>query len=156
MNIRLDSVQQDEREILFRLLQYSLYEESGTDGNEMNDQALYDYPWFALYFTADNRWAYLIREQETDKLLGFAMVNTYCKKLLNGYSIAEFMVLPKYRRSGVGRQAAVACFERFKGEWEVSPAFGSEQAYRFWNSVISDYTGDRQRFEDGLFLFSNE
>ena len=155
MNIRLDSVRPSEREALFRLLQYSLYEESATDLNEMNDEALYDYPWFELYFTADNRWAYLIREQETNKLLGFAMVNTNCKKLPSGYSIAEFMVLPKYRRSGVGRQAAVACFERFRGSWEVSPAMGSEQAYRFWKSVIGAYTGETQRFEDGLFLFSN-
>ena len=154
MKIRLDSVRLREEDTLFRLLQYSLFEESAGDLNEMNDDALYDYPWFKHYFTDDNRWAYLIREQETDKLLGFVMVKTQ-EEPATGYTIAEFMVIPKYRRRSVGRQAAVACFDRFQGNWKVSPAMGSDKAYAFWKNVIDAYTGGNNRFEDDAFLFSN-
>ncbi|MCH5285925.1 MAG: GNAT family N-acetyltransferase [Christensenellaceae bacterium] len=119
----------------------------------MNGEAIFDYPWFELYFTDADRWAYIIREQETDKLLGFVMVKT--REGYPGYMIAEFMVIPKYRRNGIGRRAATACFDRFRGEWEVSPAFGSETAYQFWKGVIDSYTDGNNRFEDRKFLFCN-
>ena len=156
MNIRLDPAQPADRATLFRLLQYSLYEESATDQNEMNDDGLYDYPWFDLYFTEDSRHAYLIREDGTNRLLGFAMV----KDRENGQAgckIAEFMVLPRYRRNGIGRRAAIACFERFPGDWEVSPALGSEQARRFWEGAIGEYTGGRYQWhpEERIFTFFN-
>ena len=156
MQIRLDSVKSCERDALFRLLQYSLYEESAADGNEMGSDALYDYPWFDLYFTEDSRHAYLIREEGTDRLLGFAMVKNR-EHGRAGYKIAEFMVLPGFRRRGVGQQAAALCFDRFRGDWEVSPALGSEQAYRFWERTVSAYTKGRCQWlpEEGYFTFSN-
>lgn len=153
MNIRLDAVNPHEKDALFQLLQYSLFEESATDFNEMNGDALFDYPWFELYFTDADRWAYLIREDETDRLLGFAMVRQLEDQ--RSFMIAEFMVVPKYRRNGVGKQAAIGCFERFRGSWEVSPAFGSEQALLFWTRIIDEYTDGAYRFEDGKFLFRN-
>ena len=152
LDIRLDRAQPQDREALFRLLQYSLFEESESDGNEMNADALYDYPWFDAYFTDADRFAYLVREERTDRLLGYAMV-----RCLGGecYSIAEFMVIPKVRRMGVGRKTAFACFDRFRGSWEVRPSLGSERAYRFWRRVIDAYTGGNSRWEDDHFVFSN-
>lgn len=40
MNIYLEKVKIEDKEILYRLLQYSLYEESLNDGNEMTNEAL--------------------------------------------------------------------------------------------------------------------
>ena len=42
MNIVLELVKSERRDTLFRLLQYSLFEESLTDLNEMNEDALFD------------------------------------------------------------------------------------------------------------------
>ena len=92
---------------------------------------------------------------ENGKLLGFVMVNEYLQKFSDGHSIAEFMVLPKYRRCGIGKKAAVWCFEAYRGNWEVQPSYGSEKAYQFWKSVIEEYTDGECRFEDGIFLFQN-
>lgn len=155
MEIRLESVRERDRDILFRLLQYSLFEESISDQNEMNEDALFEYRWFDAYFTDEDREAFFIREQGTDKLLGFAMVNTYMQRSDAGHSIAEFMVIPKYRRMGVGQKAALACFERFKGNWEVSPSYGSAQAHAFWKRVIDAYTGKEIECKDRIFAFSN-
>lgn len=158
MEIRLESVKKEEKEILYRLLQYSLYEESGTDLNEMGEDGLFEYRWFDCYFEqqdAMERDAYFIRAQETGKLLGFVMVNEYMQKFSEGHNIAEFMVIPKYRRRGVGKKAAVQCFEKYRGNWEVRPSYGSEKAYLFWKNVIEKYTDGKCRFEDGIFLFRN-
>ena len=155
MEIQLERVRAAKKEALFRLLQYSLFEESSTDQNEIGDDALFDYPWFDFYFTEPEREAYFIREKENGKLLGFVMINTYRKKASNGHSIAEFVVLPKYRRQTIGKQAAFACFDKHAGIWEVSPSYGSDSAYRFWKHVIEDYTQKKFCFEDGLFTFQS-
>ena len=83
MEIQLERVPAAKKEALFRLLQYSLFEESSTDQNEIGDDALFDYPWFDFYFTEPEREAYFIREKENGKLLGFVMINTYLKKASN-------------------------------------------------------------------------
>lgn len=150
--ILLERAGESSRELLFRLLQYSLYEESGTDGNEMNENGLFDYPWFDAYFSEPGREAWLIRNGG-GKLLGFAMVNEHVQKVSRGHSIAEFMILPGCRRKGAGSEAARLCFETHRGNWEVSPAAGSSRAKQFWDSVISHYTGGRYELCDGIFSF---
>lgn len=155
MDIILKKAEQDKKDILFRLLQYSLFEESISDQNDMNENALFEYPWFEDYFVEPDREAYFILEKGSDRLLGFVMINTYMQKNSAGHSIAEFMVLPKFRRNEIGKKAAVMCFDMYQGNWEVSPSYGSEQAYLFWKNVIDEYTGRRNQYEDGIFLFSN-
>lgn len=87
--------------------------------------------------------SFFIREVGCERLLGFVMINTYMQKSGSGHSIAEFMVLPKFRRKKIGKKAVVMCFEKYSGAWEVSPAYGSEQAYLLWKNVIDEYTGKR-------------
>ena len=156
MKSYLDKESIDNKDILYRLLQYSLYEESLYDGNEINNEGLFDYKYFDLYFTEANRDAFFIREEKSNKLLGFVMINTYLQKNTNGHSIAEFMVLPKYRKNKIGTFIANTCFEMYKGNWEVSPSLGSKEAYNFWKKVIDDYTDNNYQFIDGIFIFNNE
>ena len=156
MNIMLDKVKESEKDILYRLLQYSLFEESLYDGNEMSDNALFEYKYFDNYFTDSDRTAFFIKEKETNKLLGFVMINTYMQKFEDGHSIAEFMIIPKYRRNHIGKQVAFNSFNMYKGNWEVSPSFGSELAYNFWKKVIDKYTDGKYKYENGIFFFSNK
>lgn len=149
MKIELVRVKQEEKETLFRLLQYSLFEESLTDLGEMNDDALFDYPWFDAYFIEPQREAYFIREEGPRKLLGFAMVRG-CED--DRHAIAEFMVIPKYRRLGVGAQAARACLALHDGLWEVKPSYGSEGAKLFWQAVVSQINADAEWIDDRFEL----
>lgn len=104
MEIYLSKAKDEEKEILYRLLQYSLFEESENDLNEMNQEAIYEYKHFDSYFIDNDRYAFFIREKETDKLLGFAMINEYLQKFKEGHSIAEYLVIPKYRRKKSARK----------------------------------------------------
>lgn len=155
MNFFLEKVTVDYKETLYRLLQYSLFEESEYDLNEMNDKGIFEYKHFDKYFTDDDRDAYFIREQNTNKLLGFAMVNTYMQIFDNGHSIAEFMVIPKYRRNKIGTKVALELFNKYKGNWEVKPSFNNHKAYLFWKKVVEDYTHNNFEFKDGIFTFTN-
>ena len=78
------------------------------------------------------------------------------QKYENGHSIAEFMVIPKYRRNKIGKRVAFECFDMYKGNWEVSPSFGSKSAYSFWNNVINEYTNNNNKYEDRIFMFNNQ
>lgn len=121
----------------------------------MNAEAIFEYKYFDRYFTDDDRDAYFIRETASNKLLDFAMVNTYMQIYDNGHSIAEYMVIPKYRRNRIGKTVAMELFNRYRGNWEVKPSFNSKKAYLFWEDVVQEYTDNNYDFKNGIFIFTN-
>ena len=153
MDIYLDKVTADQKSTLFNLLQYSLFEESATDGNEISEDGTFAYKYFDRYFAEPDRLASFIRKKESNRLLGFAMINTYMQHSENGHSIAEFMILPMYRRQKIGKQAAFLCFNLFSDNWEVSPSYGSQSAFAFWKKVIKEHIGGEAELVDGTFCF---
>ena len=66
MNLNLEKVKNQDKNILFRLLQFYLYEESFINSNEINEEAFFEYPWFNDYFstTEKDRIAYFIKDEE--------------------------------------------------------------------------------------------
>ena len=155
MTIGLKAVKEEEKEVLSRFLQYSLYEESATDDNEINEQGFYDYPWFEDYFKDPKREAYFIIDENSQKRLGFVMIHPYVSHFEESYTIAEFMILPKYRHLHIGKRAALKCFDLHHGNWEVSPSYHSQGAYRFWQKTIAS-CHDRYQYHQGCFLFENK
>ena len=95
------------------------------------------------YWSDDWRRPCLIQVAET--LAGFALIEE--RSRLTGvrgvFDMAEFFVLRRYRRQGVGYAAAVAAFDRFKGPWEIRQRDENPTATAFWRQVIADYTGGR-------------
>lgn len=55
--------------------------------------------------------------------------------------VAEFFVLRRYRRSGVGRRAAEVLWHRFPGRWTVRVAAQNRNALAFWRGVVADAAG---------------
>ena len=148
MEIYLEKVKKEDKEILFRLLEYSLFEESLYDFNEMNNEGLFEYKNFDLYFNN----SYFIKEKDSNKLLGFVILNIND----NNSCIEEFMIIPKYRRQKIGYNAAFKCFNKYKTNWQVTPSFNSKIAFSFWKSVISLYTNNNYILKDNTFIFNNE
>lgn len=68
------------------------------------------------------------------------------------FRMSEFFILRGERRRGLGRRAARAVFDRFRGVWEVSQLPANRPAIAFWRSVIQDYTGGafQDTFVDGV------
>ena len=85
---------------------------------------------------------YIIR---SDKLpIGFAVINL--SSMLNNdpniRDVAEFFIMPAYRKQGVGKWAAIQLFEIYPTHWEIRQLPGLEYAKNFWESVVRDYTND--------------
>lgn len=153
--VQLERVTESTRQTLWNLLQYMLFETSPSGKNVANEDGSFDYKYFDNYFTDSDRDAYLIKSK-TGELMGFVMINQYLQKVKTGHSIAEFLVLPRFRRNGVGSEVAKRCFAMYPGSWEVGPADRSEPAYRFWKNVIDGVTSEDNQLEDGLFVFKVE
>ena len=92
------------------------------------------------------------------------MVRSCCEHndLTNPHNIAEFFVMKKYRRKGVGKVAAMKVFDMFPGGWEISQWNNNLPAQKFWEEVVKDYTdGKYDKFialekEEVGFTFYNK
>lgn len=149
--IRLDKVLLEEKELLFRLLQFALYDGSLYNTNKIGNDGVFPYKWFDNYFSDSDRDAFFIRDD--DKIVGFVMINQFMKKCDNGHSVAEFLVLPEYRRNHIGKKIAFLVFDMYPGNWEVEPIENSNEACRFWENVVINYTDNNYDFSDGIYVF---
>jgi len=68
---------------------------------------------------------------------GFALVKSMDR---GKFDMGEFFVGRQHRRRGVGRDAAVSLFEKFKGDWEVRELPANLPAQAFWRRIIGDFT----------------
>ena len=158
MDYEIVKALEQEKDKLYRLLQYALYDGSQYIDNEMNSECIFEYKWFDNYFTDTNRDAYFIKNKEN--YLGMVLVNENLKFNHNGKCIAEFLILPKYRRHHLGKKVAYDIFEKYKGDWEVQPMENNPVAYSFWKNIISEYTNGEYKIKnDGkedVFIFNNK
>lgn len=158
MKYEIKSVSLEDKDKLYKLLQFALYDGSQYIDNDINKQCIFEYDWFDNYFTDDDRNAYFIKNG--DEYLGMTMVNENLKFNNEGKSIAEFLIMPKYRRNHIGKKVAYDIFELFKGDWEVQPMENNPIAYSFWKNIINEYTsGNYIVKNDGVedvFIFNNK
>lgn len=62
--------------------------------------------------------------------------------------VAEFFVMRKYRRKGIGAECAARAFDLFPRKWEVRQTAKNVAATGFWRRTIDCYTGGR--FQEAL------
>jgi predicted acetyltransferase len=96
-----------------------------------------DYPFFDSYWHDNDRWPYMI--EADGQLAGFALVNTWSPSQRGtDFAVAEFYILPDFRRAGVGRRAFAALLHKHRGVWELSVVSKNEAAKAFWQRTIAN------------------
>ena len=143
MKIELKQVTIDEKEILKNLLEKYDYEFSQWDKRDVNKLGVYGYEYLDYYWTEDKRWAYFILVG--GKLAGFAMVIDLPEvgDRDTDFQMAEFFVLHKYRRLGIGKQAFFKVLDIHKGRWQLKRHPANEASVHFWDKAIDEYTNGR-------------
>jgi predicted acetyltransferase len=140
MNILIELVKKEEKEILKNLLEKYGYEFSQYNKLDINDFGLYGYDYLDCYWYEDNRYPFFIKVD--NKLAGFIMVNDYTEIKRNplNYAISEYFILYKYRRNGIGRYCIKYILDKFKGKWQLKYHPKNEISKKFWIKTIDEYT----------------
>ena len=145
MTLTLTPVPEVEKPVLRRLMELYLYDFSEFDLADVGPHGLYEYPYLDHYWTEPGRYPFIIRVDE--RLAGFVLVTQH--NYLTGevdpergaaWVIAEFFVMRRYRRQGIGEAVARQVFERFPGQWQVAQIRENTPASLFWRKVIGRYT----------------
>ena len=145
-NVAIEQVTFSEKEIVRQLLEFNSYEFSRFVDADLDVHGRFGYRWLDHYWTEPGRHPFTIRVG--GRIAGLALVREGAP-----HQIAEFLVMPKYRRAGVGTDAARLIFRRFPGRWEVHQVPGNDAATAFWRRAIpvgfserTDETGTTQAF----------
>lgn len=129
--------------LLSNLLELYMHDLSVAFPNiELRPDGRFGYRGLELYWSEpERRFPFLIRCD--GRVAGFALVTrgSPASEDPDVFDVAEFFVLRRYRRSGVGRRAAALLWNRFPGRWIVRVSEGNPGAVPFWADVIADYTG---------------
>lgn len=134
-------VELSESPVLRHLVDLYAYDFSELLGLDVGEDGRFPFRDLAPYWEDPWRHPRFIRVE--GKLAGFALLHTrgYFDADPSVNDVAEFFVLRKYRRQGVGERAAVFAFRSFPGSWQVRERRENAAAIAFWRRVIARYSG---------------
>ena len=104
----------------------------------------------------NNKKAYIIYNNE--EIAGFTLLDLLDDKNI----IQEMFILNNYKRKGIGKAAVYSILDKFKGNWEIKSLPCSENAEKFWTSIIKEYTNNKfnleyiGKFHRAVLKFNNE
>lgn len=145
MEIRIEPVPAAQKSVLRQMLELYLYDFSEFSKEDLAENGYFGYTYLDAYWQEAGRFPFFIRAD--GRLAGFILVRSCSEHnpLPDPHNIAEFFVLKKYRRHGVGKAAAFRIFDRFPGSWEVTQWVSNLPAQRFWEKVVTQYTDGQYR-----------
>jgi predicted acetyltransferase len=139
--LTLETANPDDAVLLGNLLELYLHDLSETFPIAVGPDGRVGYKWLPLYWQEpERRFPFLIRM--SGEVAGFALVTRGSPATADpaDLDVAEFFVLRRYRRLGVGRRAAFLLWDRISGHWIVRVSEGNRRAIAFWPSVVREYT----------------
>lgn len=132
----------EDSQTLHNLMQYYFYDFSEFNQADVEiDGKFGSYPFLDVYWEEiEDRFPFIVYYNQ--KPAGFVLVRRIQYEQQPGFyfSIAEFFIMRKYRRYGLGKFVAQQMFKDFKGNWEVFQIATNKPAQSFWIKVIDDYT----------------
>ena len=139
MEIEIAQASRKDKSILRNLLELCQHDYSEFNQADVDEHGLFGYGYLENYWTEEGRHAFLVRVG--GKLAGCVLVRKVEDvDAGSAHSMAEFFILRKYRRRGLGRKVAFQIFDMFPSPWSVSQEKGNLPAQTFWRNVISENT----------------
>jgi predicted acetyltransferase len=136
--VSLDAARPDDATLLGNLVQLYIHDLSavfpdiapGPDGR-------FSYRTLSLYWSEPTRrFPFLIRCGT--QVAGFILVTrgSPVSEDPETFDVAEFFVMRRYRRAGVGREAAALLWSRLPGKWTVRVTEANRGGLAFWDGVM--------------------
>ena len=148
MDVTLEPLARADAGLLARLLQLYEYDYSEYGGVDLDEHGLFPTVDLGAIWGEHDR-NFLLRVDGHPA--GFALVTRHAAYLDKGETnlLAEFFVVRKYRRRGVGERAAVDLFDRVPGRWELGTLTANTGAIVFWRRVLARHRPAFREHPDG-------
>jgi predicted acetyltransferase len=131
----IEQVTLRERDVLWRYLQFYIYDMSRFTGAQPDD-GVFPYRHFDAYWREGERrtawWAKVGGE-----IAGFALVRFDSGD--DCHEVAEFFIVNRWRRRGIGLSFARQLLTRFPGPWRLHELANNTGAIAFWHRVLGDF-----------------
>ena len=141
-SVTLERAAAEHSPLLANLLELYIHDLSAAFPHiELGEYGRYGYRALPLYWSEpERRFAFLIRCQ--GRVAGFALATRGSPLSTDPdvLDVAEFFVLRRYRRSGVGQRAAALLWQGLPGRWLVRVSEHNSAALPFWRAVTRDFT----------------
>ncbi len=128
--------------IIANLLELYAHDFSEFHDVELGEDGRFGYPDLPLYWSEPDRYPFLVRIN--DKLAGAILVRkgSRISGNKNVWDMAEFFIVRRYRRRGIGTRLAHEMWRRVPGTWEIRVMQINQSAYQFWAHAIRAFAGD--------------
>ena len=139
-HIKLKKASIEQQPILANLLELYAYDFTEFHDFDIGDDGFYGYEYLPLYWTEEHRYPYLVTVN--DKIAGFVLLQQGCPFSNNPaiWDIAEFFIMRKYQRKGIGTKVALKLFSQNQGEWQVRVLAENKNGNAFWHATIKKFT----------------
>jgi predicted acetyltransferase len=140
-DVLLEVATHEHASLLSNLLELYIHDLSQVFDVEPGSDGRFGYEKLPLYWSEpERRFPFLILAG--GRLAGFALVARASPSpdAADVFDVAEFFVLRRHRRAGVGRRAAFLLWNRFRGRWTVRVSEANRGALRFWTGITAEYT----------------
>jgi predicted acetyltransferase len=154
MDFQLIPASSEYKEVINNLMQFYIYDFSEYVDRDVEEDGLFAvYPHLEGYWIERNKYPYIVTSD--GRYMGFVLVRFIESSARHYYSMAEFFIMKKYRRRGIGKAVATQVFDLHRGQWEVYQRETNKPAQLFWLGVIDEYTNGafKDRLEDGRRVF---
>ena len=141
-HIELIPVGPDQAPVLANLLELYAHDFSELHEIELGEDGRFGYKYLPLYWREPDRRPFLVRVNH--KLAGLVLVKKGSELSGNEavWDMAEFFIVRRYRRRGIGTSVAHEVWRQVPGLWEVRVMESNHSAHLFWAHAISAFTGE--------------
>jgi len=133
MKVKLTRIDISKKQTLKQMLKAYQKELLGRESGE--------YKYLNSYWQNPNSYPFFI--VVNGEIIGFVLINSYTVYLNKAKSISEFYIKPKFRKQGLGKQAAKLALNKFKGECEIRVLKDNNLALDFWKKIATELVGDK-------------
>lgn len=140
--VSIERVDERSAGLLANLLELYLHDLSEIFPLEVGADGRFGYDALPRYWAEpEARFAFLVRAGGRIAGFALAMRGSPASDDPEVLDVAEFFVLRGQRRSGLGRRAAHALWDRLPGRWLVRVAEANRAGLPFWEEAVRGYTG---------------
>lgn len=138
-DITIIKANKEQSSVIAQLYELYTYEMTVLADFDINDNGYYGYDDLPLYWQEPHKYPYLIWVNK--KLAGFVLIQkgSPIDKELNVWDVAEFFIMRKFRRKGIGQSVAHQLWTQHEGPWQVRVWDNNKIAHAFWKHVIQKF-----------------